>query len=222
MDNLFTEDEAKKMEEARVASREEKQEKLDALKIEHEKSCEHCVVQAATGLNFVFGEGDPAAKIMFVGEGPGEEEDRQGRPFVGRAGQLLNKQIAAMGLDREDVYIANIVKVRPPGNRVPTPEEAAKCKPYLIKQIEIIAPEAIVGLGATSVKYLLNDMGIAITKMRGDWQEFEGIPFMPTFHPAYLLRNYTPDCRSKVWSDLKDVLKRVGYPVPNHEIEAKK
>ena len=164
--------------------------------------------------NVVFGEGDPDADLMFVGEGPGADEDKQGRPFVGRAGQLLDKQITAMGLQREQVYIGNIVKTRPPGNRVPTPDEAAMCMPFLIKQIEIIQPKVIVTLGATATKYLLGNPKIAITRERGNWKQWQGVEVMPTFHPAYLLRQYTPDNRRKVWDDLQKVLERLGLPVP--------
>ncbi|MHB1158332.1 MAG: uracil-DNA glycosylase [Phycisphaerales bacterium] len=162
----------------------------------------------------VFGEGDPHATILFVGEGPGADEDEQGRPFVGRAGQLLDKQIAAMGLERRQVYIANIVKCRPPGNRVPTPEEAAICQPYLDQQIALIQPKVIVALGATAAKYLLNDPKLAITRERGTWREYRGIKLMPTFHPAYLLRSYTPENRRRVWDDLKKVMAEVGLEVP--------
>ncbi len=160
--------------------------------------------------NVVFGEGYADADVMFVGEGPGAEEDRLGRPFVGRSGKLLDKQIKAMGLSREKVYIANIVKTRPPGNRVPTPEEAAEAKPYLEKQIEIICPKALVCLGATSAKYLLGDMKLRITRERGVWREYRGVPLMPTFHPAYLLRQYTAENRRRVWEDLLKVVERVG------------
>jgi DNA polymerase len=161
----------------------------------------------------VFGEGDADADIMFIGEGPGADEDRQGRPFVGRAGQLLDRQIAAMGLERQQVYITNIVKTRPPGNRVPTPEEAARCMPYLERQIEIIQPKAIITLGATAAKYLLDDSKIAITRARGQWRQWRDTAVMPTFHPAYLLRQYTPDNRRRVWDDLKKVMQHVGLPV---------
>jgi uracil-DNA glycosylase family 4 len=164
--------------------------------------------------NVVFGEGDPNADLMFVGEGPGADEDRLARPFIGRAGQLLDKQIAAMGLKREQVYIANIAKCRPPGNRVPTPEEAEKTLPYLERQIQIIQPKVIVSLGATSAKYLLQQPKLAITKERGQWRKYCGIDLMPTFHPAYLLRQYTADNRQKVWTDLKNALERLGLPVP--------
>ena len=164
---------------------------------------------------FVFGEGDPCATILFVGEGPGAEEDAQGRPFVGPAGQLLDKQIVAMGLKREQVYIGNIAKTRPPGNRVPTPEEAELWMPWLVRQIEIIAPRVIVTLGATSAKYLLQEPDLKITQRRGQWETFRGIDLMPTFHPAYLLRSYTPENRRRVWDDLQKVMERVGIAAPN-------
>lgn len=163
----------------------------------------------------VFGEGNPDTLIMFIGEGPGADEDAQGRPFVGKAGQLLDKQITAMGLERREVYIGNIAKTRPPGNRVPTPDEAAHWLPWLEKQIEIIQPRALVALGATASKYLLNDPALAITKERGRWRDYRGIPLMPTFHPAYLLRAYTEDNRRRVWDDLKKVLEHVGLPIPS-------
>jgi DNA polymerase len=167
--------------------------------------------------NVAFGEGDPDADLMFIGEGPGAEEDRQGRPFVGRAGQLLDKQIAAMGLAREQAYIANIAKVRPPGNRVPTPEEAEKQMPFLLRQIEILHPKVIVCLGATACKYLLEDRKFAITRQRGRWRSFHGIDLMPTFHPAFLLRAYNRENRQRVWEDLKAVMKQLGLPVPNQK-----
>ncbi|MBI1368195.1 MAG: uracil-DNA glycosylase [Planctomycetes bacterium] len=158
----------------------------------------------------VFGEGDPEAKLMFIGEGPGADEDKLGRPFVGRAGQLLDKQIAAMTLQREEVYIANIAKTRPPENRVPTPDEAARWMPFLVRQIEIIQPKVIVTLGGTSAKYLLNDPKLAITRQRGQWRLFRGIDLMPTFHPAYLLRQYTHENRERVWLDLQAVMQKLG------------
>ena len=160
--------------------------------------------------NVVFGEGDPNADLLFIGEGPGADEDAQGRPFVGRAGQLLDKQIAAMKLNRGQVYIANIAKTRPPGNRVPTAEEATLWLPWLARQIELIQPKVIVSLGATSAKYLLGEPKLAITRERGSWREYNGIALMPTFHPAYLLRQYTTENRQRVWSDLKAVMQRLG------------
>ena len=160
--------------------------------------------------NVVFGEGDPNAALMFIGEGPGADEDAQGRPFVGRAGQLLDKQITAMKLKREQVYIANIAKTRPPGNRVPTPDEAEQWLPWLERQIQIIQPKVIVTLGATSAKYLLGNAKFAITRERGKWREYLGIALMPTFHPAYVLRRYTPEVRRQVWNDLQKVMEKLA------------
>jgi DNA polymerase len=156
----------------------------------------------------VFGEGDPDARVVFVGEGPGEEEDKSGRPFVGRAGELLTKMIEAVGWRREDVYICNIVKCRPPGNRDPAPEEVATCQPFLERQLRAIAPRAIVTLGKPAISTLLG-REVPITKMRGRWLEWQGIPLMPTYHPAYLLRNYTRETRQAVWDDLRAVRDRV-------------
>jgi DNA polymerase len=164
----------------------------------------------------VFGEGDADAPIFFIGEGPGENEDLQGRPFVGRAGELLNKWIAAMGLKREQVFIANIVKCRPPGNREPAPDETATCTPYLERQIEIIRPRVIMTLGKPSSQHMLqtkNSMG----KMRGQWQAWRGIKLMPTYHPAYVLRNYTYETRAAVWSDLQQVMKELGLKIPKRD-----
>jgi DNA polymerase len=139
---------------------------------------------------------------MFIGEGPGAEEDAQGEPFVGRAGKKLDEMIVAIGLSREQVYIANIVKCRPPQNRDPERDEVETCSPFLIDQIEAIRPRVIVTLGAPATRTLLNTR-VGITRLRGSWQSFRGIPVMPTFHPAYLLRAYTPENRRKVWEDLK-------------------
>ena len=166
----------------------------------------------------VFGEGDPCARIMFVGEAPGADEDRLGRPFVGRAGQKLDQMIQAMGLKREDVYIANVLKVRPPNNATPTVEEAEASAPFLMRQIEAIEPEAIVALGLPSAR-LLTGQVLSMRELRGRWwpmttpagREFQ---VLPTYHPAYLLRNYTPETRRKVWEDLKCVLERLGLPAP--------
>lgn len=164
--------------------------------------------------NIVFGEGDPCARLMFVGEAPGEEEDRTGRPFVGRAGQLLNKMITAMGLKREDTYIANVLKTRPPNNATPTHEEARLCSPYLFEQIAAIGPDAIVTLGLPASRLLLDCME-SMSRLRGNWHIFRTadgreIPLMPTYHPAFLLRSYTPENRAKVWSDLQLVMTRLG------------
>ena len=144
---------------------------------------------------------------MFVGEGPGRDEDLQGEPFVGRAGQLLNDIITkGMGLKREDVYIANVVKCRPPDNRNPEPDEVAACEPFLKKQIELIGPQIIVGLGKFAVQTLLQSKA-PITKLRGNWHSYHGIKLMPTFHPAYLLRN--PADKKLVWEDIKKVIKEM-------------
>ncbi len=154
--------------------------------------------------NIVFGEGNPKADIMFVGEGPGELEDNSGRPFVGRAGELLDRIIKnVLMLKREEVYIANIVKCRPPANRAPTDEEANKCKPFLIKQIEIVKPKIIVALGATSYRYLTGDVDSRISRIRGEMINFKSSRLMPTFHPSYLLRN--PSAKREVLSDMLKV-----------------
>ena len=175
------------------------------------KVCVKCAELSRCRTNVVFGTGNPKAEIMFVGEGPGHDEDVQGLPFVGRSGELLTKIIAAMGFAREDVYIANVVKCRPPENRTPLPEEIANCLPYLQAQIELIQPKVLVALGATAVRALL-DVHLGITKMRGHWYTFRGIPIMPTFHPAYLLRN--PPAKKDVWEDMKAVLEKLGREVP--------
>ena len=173
--------------------------------------CELCKSRTRT----VFGEGDPAAQLMFIGEGPGQSEDEQGRPFVGRAGELLNKMMEAMGFAREHVYIANVVKCRPPQNRTPTPGETATCWDYLYRQITTIRPRIIVTLGGPATKMLLQTK-TGITALRGTWSTFTpltpecpAIPVMPTFHPAYLLRSYTAENRRRVWSDLQQVLERL-------------
>lgn len=172
------------------------------------KGCIKCIL-CKTRTNTVFGEGDPDARLMFIGEGPGENEDLQGRPFVGKAGELLNKMINGMGLRREQVYIANIVKCRPPGNRVPAPDEVATCTPYLEQQIEVIRPQVIVTLGLPSTQYMLQSK-LAMGKMRGQWHTWRGIKLMPTYHPAYVLRSYTEQTRAAVWSDLQQVMKELG------------
>jgi DNA polymerase len=169
-------------------------------------NCQRCPL-CSHRHNIVFGEGNPHARLMFIGEGPGYDEDMQGRPFVGKAGQLLDKMIAAMQFTRAEVYIANIVKCRPDGNRNPMPDEIAKCIPFLHKQIEIIRPEAIVCLGATAAKALLNtDNGIS--RLRGKWCSYQNIPVMPTFHPAFLLRQES--AKREAWQDLKLVMARFG------------
>jgi DNA polymerase len=157
--------------------------------------------------NLVFGVGNPDAEIMFVGEGPGADEDEQGQPFVGRAGQLLNNMITAMGLRREEVYIANIVKCRPPQNRTPERDECDTCSPFLLRQIEVIAPKVIVALGAVAAKNLLavND---SMSNLRGRWYDFRGARLLVTYHPAYLLRD--PRQKKEAWKDLQMVMKYLG------------
>ena len=177
------------------------------------KGCPKCRL-SETRTQTVFGEGDPEASIFFVGEGPGENEDQTGRPFVGRAGQLLDKMIAGMGLAREQVYIGNVCKCRPPGNRVPAPDEAAACMPYLVRQLETVRPKVIVTLGLTAAKYMLGDNKLAMGKIRGQWTSWRGVKLMPTFHPAYVLRTPTPVVKRAVWDDLKAVLTEVGLAVP--------
>jgi DNA polymerase len=175
-------------------------------------TCSRCSL-SRTRTNLVFGEGNPEAELMFVGEAPGAEEDRQGKPFVGKAGQLLTRIIEAMGFARSDVYIANILKCRPPGNRDPSPDEVAACLQALKRQIEIIDPKVIVTLGRHALVALAAaPPGQGITKVRGRIREFEGRPLMPTFHPAYLLRN--PGEKRKVWEDMKQVMQILGSPVP--------
>lgn len=185
---------------------------MAALRERHDRECPHCT--CATGhTQTVFGDGDPGAALMFIGEAPGAEEDREGVPFVGRSGQLLNQMIAAMGLSRERVYIANVLKARPPNNDTPTREEALKCGPYLLEQVRVVSPRVIVTLGNPATQFML-DTKQGITGLRGRWQEWEGVPLMPTFHPAYLLRNYTAENRKLVWSDLKAVMGKLAESGP--------
>jgi DNA polymerase len=175
------------------------------------KGCRKCAELARTRRNIVFGVGNLRTELMFIGEAPGADEDARGEPFVGRAGQLLTKIIEAMGMKRNEVYIANVLKCRPPENRTPLPDETLNCLPYLEKQIELIHPKVIVALGATALRALL-DIQIGITKMRGNWYNYRDIPIMPTFHPAYLLRN--PPAKKAVWQDMKAVLAKLGREVP--------
>jgi DNA polymerase len=168
--------------------------------------------------NVVFGVGDINAQLMFIGEAPGADEDTQGEPFVGKAGQLLTRIIQTMGLSRESVYIGNILKCRPntpgqaSGNRKPTPEEMQTCIPYLHEQIDLIRPRVIVALGGTAVEGLLGKT-IGITKLRGQWRTYRGIPLMPTYHPAYLLRNQSLSEKRRVWEDMLQVMERLGLPI---------
>ena len=165
--------------------------------------CTRCPLHR-TRRNLVFGEGSAGAKLVFVGEAPGEEEDNQGRPFVGRAGQLLTKIIDAMGLKREEVYICNILKCRPPGNRNPKEDEIATCEPFLMKQLEAINPQIICALGTFAAKTLLRTES-PISAIRGKFHDYQGRKLMPTYHPAYLLRN--PDAKKLVWEDVQKIMK---------------
>ena len=191
-----------------------KAELLDTLRARYEREAQ--VPKLIEGWNkIVFGVGSPDARIMFVGEAPGADEDAQGVPFVGRAGKLLSDMIRAMGLSRDDdCYIANILKVRPPNNRTPTVEEAELDGPFLLEQIRVIQPEALVTLGRPAAHFLLRRTD-AMGALRGQWFDFDGVPLMPTYHPAFLLRQYTPENRKKVWSDLRMVMDRLGIEPPD-------
>ena len=188
-------------------------ERAAALQTIHEEigDCTRCPLAYAGRRNIVFGEGDPAARLMFVGEGPGADEDASGRPFVGKAGQLLNNMIGAMGLKREEVYIANIVKCRPPGNRVPEPVEANTCTQFLLKQIDVVQPEVIVALGSTAATYLLG-VKRSLAALRGRWHTCRGAKLAVTYHPAFLLRD--PRQKAEAWKDLQMVMKEMGLKAP--------
>jgi DNA polymerase len=177
-------------------------EALEALRVEIGPDCRHCKLHTLGRKQVVFGVGNPDADLMFVGEAPGADEDIQGEPFVGRAGQLLTKIIEAIGLKRSDVYIANVIKCRPPGNRNPEPDEVERCEPFLFRQVDMVKPKVIVALGKFAAQSLLktND---PITRLRGREYRFRSAILMPTFHPAYLLRN--PSSKREVWEDMKRV-----------------
>lgn len=192
-----------------LASREERLEALRAIR-EEIGDCTRCEL-ARSRNKIVFGEGDPNARLFFVGEGPGADEDAQGRPFVGRAGQLLNNMIAAMGLNREQVYIANIVKCRPPQNRIPEPEEAHTCSPFLFRQIDVIRPEVLVALGATAALYLLG-FRAPLNNLRGRVHRCRDTKLIVTYHPAYLLRD--PRQKKEAWRDLQLVMAELGLSSP--------
>jgi DNA polymerase len=190
---------------------------LQALRERHDRTCPHCT-SATAHTHTVFGEGNAMARIMFIGEAPGETEDQTGRPFVGPAGDKLNGMITAMGLRREDVYIANVLKSRPPDNRTPLQHEVDACGPFLIEQILLIRPEVLITLGGPATKLILGTEA-GISRVRGIWAEWAPpaghgapIPVMPTYHPAYLLRNYTAKTRGEVWSDLQAVMARLNLP----------
>jgi len=173
----------------------------------HIGDCQRCKL-APHRTHLVFGVGNPRARLVFVGEAPGRDEDLQGEPFVGRAGQLLTEIISkGMRLDRTDVYIANVIKCRPPENRNPEPDEVASCEPFLLRQLELIGPEVIVALGKFAAQTLLRTKA-PITRLRGRWYDYHGIKLMPTFHPAYLLRN--PGDKRLVWEDIQKVMRALG------------
>ena len=175
------------------------------------QGCQRCKLCSARK-SIVVGEGNACAELVFVGEGPGEQEDIQGRPFVGKAGQLLDKMIEAIGLSRDRVYIMNVVKCRPPGNRNPEPDEITACSPFLYRQLDIIRPKIVVALGKFAVQTLLQTQE-GITKIRGTFYDYRGAKLMPTFHPAYLLRN--PDSKKEAWADLQLVAKEMGLQLPS-------
>ena len=193
-----------------VLTQDERLEKLANLQ-ENVAGCTKCRLHEQR-TQTVFARGTGKSGLCFVGEGPGADEDEQGLPFVGKAGQLLDRMISAMGLLRDDVYVCNIVKCRPPNNRKPMPDEATACRPYLERQLELLKPEVIVALGATAVEGLLG-ISEGITRLRGKWKLYRGtVPVMPTFHPAYLLRN--PSAKHPVWEDMCEVLRHMGRTIP--------
>lgn len=172
--------------------------------------CTRCKL-CATRKTIVIGEGNPQARLAFVGEGPGEQEDLEGRPFVGKAGQLLDRMIQAIGLQREEVYIANVVKCRPPGNRDPEPDEITACGPFLLRQLETIRPQVVVALGRFAAQTLLQTE-TPISRLRGSFHPYRGAKLMPTFHPSYLLRN--PASKRDAWLDLQQVARELGLEIP--------
>jgi DNA polymerase len=206
-------------EQSEIGNRKSEVDKAAAFAALRERAlaCVKCPHLAASRKNVVFGVGNIDAQLMFVGEAPGADEDAQGEPFVGKAGELLTKIIQATGLKRSDVYIANILKCRPDtpgqayGNRKPTPEEMQTCIPYLHEQIDLVQPKVLVALGGTAVEGLLNKSGIM--RLRGQWQTYRGIPLMPTYHPAYLLRNQAMAEKRRVWEDMLAVMEKLGMPI---------
>ncbi|HXT73196.1 MAG TPA: uracil-DNA glycosylase [Candidatus Angelobacter sp.] len=183
---------------------------LDRIREDIGENCRRCKLCEQRS-KIVFGAGHPKAELVFVGEGPGHDEDIQGLPFVGRAGKLLTQMIEAMGLRRDDVYIANVVKCRPPQNRAPEPDEIETCSPFLYRQLAVIRPKAVVCLGAIAFQSLTGTKP-SMSRIRGQWLEFRGIPLLATYHPAYLLRN--PNAKGDVWEDLKKVMAHLGLKLP--------
>jgi uracil-DNA glycosylase family 4 len=190
----------------------------DALRLIREDigDCTRCKLHLQGRKQIVFGVGNPNADLMFIGEAPGADEDTKGEPFVGRAGQLLTNMIKAMGLQREDVYIANIIKCRPPGNRTPERDECDTCSPFLMRQIDVVKPKIIVALGAIAAKTLLA-VSAPMSELRGRWFDFRGTRLAVTYHPAFLLRD--PRQKKETWKDLQMVMKDLGLPLPTKNIE---
>ncbi len=184
-----------------------------AVLAERVRGCTRCPELAATRTQTVFGVGPVGAEVLFVGEAPGADEDRQGEPFVGAAGQLLNRIIAACGFKREEVFICNVLRCRPPGNRQPKPEEASNCREYLDSSIDLVGPKVICCLGAVAAQNVLQTK-IGITKLRGRFYEYRGIPVLCTFHPAALLEGRSPEKKKDVWEDMKVMLAKLGRPIP--------
>jgi uracil-DNA glycosylase family 4 len=180
---------------------------------EEVKTCTRCAALACTRTQTVFGQGEPGVELCFIGEAPGADEDAQGLPFVGAAGQLLNKIIEACGLKREQVYICNILKCRPPGNRTPLPDEATNCRGFLERQLDLVRPKFIVALGSSAATNLLNTTQ-PLGRLRGRFHDYRGIPVMVTYHPAYLLPHRNPGKKREVWEDMKMLLTRMGREIP--------
>lgn len=199
-------------EEDTMASRAARKKSLEVL-AERVGTCTRCKELAQTRTQTVFGDGSPGAEICFIGEAPGADEDKQGLPFVGAAGQLLNKIIGACGMERSEVYICNIIKCRPPGNRTPLPNEADHCREYLEEQLELVRPKYIVCLGSTAATYLLGTKK-PLSQLRGKFHQYRGAQVICTYHPAYLLPHRAPAKKKEVWDDMKMLLAKLGRPVP--------
>ena len=180
------------------------------------RGCTRCPELCSTRTQTVFGQGEPGVDLCFVGEAPGEDEDRQGLPFVGAAGQMLNRIITGSGLKREEVYICNILRCRPPQNRLPLPDEAAHCREYLERQLELVAPKYICALGACAAQNLLNTT-LSIGRLRGRFHDYRGIPVLVTYHPSFLLPHRSPEKKREVWEDMKLLLQRMGRPIPQRK-----
>lgn len=182
------------------------------------RGCTRCAELCSSRTQTVFGEGQPRVELCFIGEAPGEDEDRQGLPFVGAAGQLLNKIIAACGMKREEVYIMNVLKCRPPRNRTPLPNEAANCKEYFDRQIDLVRPKYICALGGCAATNLLKTT-LSISRLRGRLHDYRGIPVLVTYHPAFLLPHRSPAKKREVWEDMKFLLRQMGRPIPERRAE---